>query len=144
MDARIVSKLGSTVGILLMVAVLLGCSSGSEEVKDAKDSNHRQVTVLRPVHWEVNGEPYGKALHIRSDVGYCDGSPMPYIKRVRIQEHAGKALLTAMLITVARSGGVACAGVRLGVRKTVMLKRDVAGRALYDASFSPPRKRWPQ
>lgn len=144
MNARIASKLGSVAGILLVITVLLGCSSSVDKVKESRDSIDRQAMALRSIHWKVNGEPHGRVLHISSDVGYCDGSPVPRIKRVRIEEHARKALLTAMLTSPVRSADVACAGVRLGVSKTVTLKQGVAGRVIYDASFSPPKRRWPR
>jgi len=144
MDVRMGSRLGYVVGVLLMIAVLLGCSSGGEDVKGSSTAGHRPASALRPVRWKISGKPDGRMLRIRSDVGYCSGSPKPYIKRVRSDEHGRKVLLTAMLTVVTRSTDVACAGVRLGVSKTVMLRRDVAGRAIYDASVSPPRRRWPR
>lgn len=144
MDARIASKSGSVGGILLVMAALLGCSSSNDTVKESRDTVHRKAVVLRPVHWKVNGEPSGRVIRISSDVGYCDGSPMPRIKRVRVEERTEKVLLTAMLTTSVLPADVACAGVSLGISKAVTLKRDLAGRAIYDASFSPPRKRWPR
>lgn len=112
--------------------------------KESRDPVDRRAVAMRPVHWKVIGEPRGRILRIASDVAYCDESPMPRIKRVRVEEPAREVLLTAMLTTTVRSADIACAGVRLGVSKTVALKQDVAGRAIYDASFSPPRKRWPR
>lgn len=144
MIVRIAKKLGSVATILLVMAALLGCNSSDGTKNEVTDSLRQQVTELRPVHWKMSGEPSERTVRISSEVGYCDGSPVPRIQRVRVEERARKVSLTAMLTTPVRPTGVACADVRLGVTKTVTLKRDLAGRAIYDASFSPPKKRWPR
>lgn len=144
MVSRLVTRLASIVGILSVAGVLLGCNTSDDKAHETTGVFRQWDTALRPVHWKTNGKPIGRTIRIRSDVDYCDGSPVPRIQRIRVDEHARKVLLTAMLTTSVRPTGVACADVRIGVHKTVTLKRDLAGRTIYDASFSPPRKRWPR
>lgn len=98
--------------------------------------------AVRPVHWKVFGPPMGRIVRISSIVGYCAGGVKPRIQSVRIREETEKVLLTAMLM-IPSTGGEGCAGVGLGVRKTVRLKRSLGKRQLYDASVSPPQRRWP-
>lgn len=97
---------------------------------------------VRPVHWKVLGPPQGSRVRISSEVGYCVGGVQPKIQTVRIREEGEKVLITA-LVTVPPSEGEGCAGVGLGLRKTVNLKRRVGSRPLFDASSVPPLKRWP-
>ena len=99
---------------------------------------------LRPVRWKIYGPPIGRRVRIISEVGHCAGTEKPGIGVVHVDERVRLVLLTAML-TVGGSGrGEGCAGVRIGLHKIVRLERPLGERALYDASVSPPAKRWPR
>jgi hypothetical protein len=63
---------------------------------------------------------------------------------VRTRERGQAIILTALLANFRHPDkqGV-CAGVEMGVAKTIELSKDLGSRALYDGSTSPPTKRWP-
>jgi len=107
-------------------------------------SRRAQSREMHQVHWKSHGPPAGKTVRIVSEVGHCAGTEKPRIEEVRIREREDRVLLTAFLTVPERGIGEACAGTALGVRKVIRLRRPLGGRALYDASFSPPKLRWPQ
>jgi hypothetical protein len=96
----------------------------------------------RPVHWKIFGPPQERSVRISAVVGYCAGDVMPRIQSVRVREDREKILITAMQ-TIPTSNGKGCAGIGFGLHKTLRLRRPLGRRKLYDASTSPPKKRWP-
>lgn len=134
-----------TLFMLDSVSLLVVQCDGSEPHKDqtVEDGLQTIVDQLRPVKWKVNGAPTGRLVRIVSMVGRCAGAGLPRIKVVHIVEKPRRVLLTAMLTVVSSDTRKGCAGVAVGVRKTIRLRRPVANRALYDASATPPALRWP-
>jgi len=114
---------------------------GSLHKGDPQMKGREQV---RQVHWNTYGAPQGKTIQIISNVGYCAGTERPRIKRVSVRERRHKVFLTAFLTVRSTGNGEGCAGVGYGVRKVVHLRRPLGSRALYDASFSPPKQSWPK
>lgn len=123
---------------------LFGCgdSADGDDKPQAVDERPNAQQV-RPVRWKVSGPPVDRKVRIASVVGYCVGAEKPRIKSVHVVEKARRVLLTAML-TVVKVGRESCAGVSLGVQKIIKLEHPLGERELYDASLSPPAKRWPR
>lgn len=132
---------------LVVVVILMGCgkiATGDGDGLQTRDMQQREKEHLRQVHWKIYGPPSEKTVQIISEVGYCVGTNKPRIARVRIEERPRKVLLTAFLTVVPIEHEKGCADVRLGVHRFVHLKDPVGDRALYDASFSPAKLRWPR
>jgi hypothetical protein len=142
---KTIISVGVIASVLSIVFGLAGCSASKEKTTAEREGEVvHQRTTYRTVHWRLVGAPSGKFIRIASDVGYCDGVRPPSIHTVHSDERKEDVLLTAVLAAPKQDPGVACAGVRLGLEKTVMLKRALDDRSIFDASFSPPRMRWPR
>jgi hypothetical protein len=93
--------------------------------------------------------------------GYCLGEPKPEIDHVELVERPKtskrpfkSAVITVFLRFPAPTeviGSVnpdepqpGCAGIGLGILSRIKLKRNVDDLALFDGSFAPPRRSWPQ
>lgn len=100
-----------------------------------------------PVRWQLLSIPGSRRVRIGGSVPWCPGSdaanlpPIPRIQRVRRIERPHKVFITAFLIHRARKG---CLAVASPVHYVVTLRHKLNGRSLYDASTSPPAKRWPR
>lgn len=116
----------------------------SEQLRSHALKLMRRRDQVRQVHWKTYGAPREKTVRIISEVGYCAGTEKPRIRKVRTRERKHRVLLTAFLTEPSRGNGEGCAGVGYGVRKVVRLRQPLGSRALYDASFSPPKQRWPK
>ena len=96
------------------------------------------------MRWYLAYSPSERTIRIARAVGYCVGAPKPWIGKVRTRERDRAVIVTAFLDMKRASAAKnpTCAGVELNVEKTVQLPSDLDGRALYDGSTSPPKKRW--
>ncbi len=94
------------------------------------------------VHWSLGSVPHGRLIKIEALAGYCGVGRRPLISKVHVREEGSKVLLGAVLTEFILPGP--CAGVGVGVSKTVTLPRPLGRRGLYDASVNPPAKRWPR
>lgn len=105
-----------------------------------KDSPYQRKP--EPVQWKVLGTPNRTTVSIGNWVGWCPGSgPLPKIKGVRQVDHPHFVTLTAFLINHPPKN---CPGVETGADYLVHIRGGLRGRALYDGSQSPPKKRWPR
>jgi hypothetical protein len=133
--------------LLFAVVAVIGCGDQNSANGRSVEANatSQRTDELRPVKWNIFGPPSGRRIKIVIEVEYCAGTTQPRIETVRIKERKGKILLTAMLYDPAsKNRGQACAGVGLAVFKKVWLRTELKGRSIYDASASPPQKRWPK
>ena len=106
---------------------------------------------------EAAGDPRTHALGLSISSGYCVGEPPPKFAHVKVIERpktaknpSRSAVITAYVRFPAPTeveGEVkpgepqpACGGIGVGIFKRIKLKRPVKGLALYDGSFSPPRR----
>ena len=96
-----------------------------------------------PVQWRVLTPPSGKRVEIGKFVPWCAaiGKPKPRIGRVEESDRGRRVLLTAYLIHRARGQ---CGRVETLVSYTVVLRKPLDGRELYDGSVHPAAKRWPR
>jgi hypothetical protein len=96
-----------------------------------------------PVQWRVLAPPDGKRVEVGRFVAWCPGigRPKPRISRVSESDQGRRVLLTAYLIHRTRGQ---CGRVAVLVSHTVILRRPLGGRKLYDASVHPAVKRWPR
>lgn len=133
-------------GVGVTVIIAWGLNGMSVAEGDSLHNGNPQMKreQVRQVHWKTYGAPQGKTVRIISEVSYCAGLDKPRIERVRVQEERRRVLLTAFLAGPVPNKGEACADVAVGVRKMVHLRRNLDDRTLYDASFSPPKRRWPK
>ena len=130
---RPVAKLPCLIGLAVVIALLgVGCGSG------------RGGDGFEWVVWEVKGP---RELRISGQTGYCVGRhPKPKIHKVEVEYEDDRIYITARMKpnpAVRESQTRPCAGVILGVLKTVHLKRDIADSVIYDTSTDPPTQRWP-
>jgi hypothetical protein len=98
------------------------------------------------VRWQVVYPPSpGKEVTIGSVNRWCVGTPKPRMTRVDVSEGRQSVVLTAFVTRPRLRGkNLACAGLELGLGKTVRLSRGLGDRALFDGSTSPLEKRWPR
>lgn len=130
--------LAVSIAALLTLAACGSSSDGS----GPKDRSH-PPDQLRPIAWEVFGQPVGREIRIIANTGYCAGTPKPRIPVVHVAERDRRILITAM-VTVNRANQAACDAVGYAIRRKVRLARPLAERRVYDAVTSPPRLRWPR
>jgi hypothetical protein len=106
----------------------------------------KEHVVAKPhsklVRWSLGSVPHGRQIKIEAVAGYCGAGKRPLISKVRVREEGSKVLLGAVLTEF--NGPGPCAGVGVGVSKTVTLAKPLGRRGLYDASVNPPAKRWPR
>lgn len=133
---------------LLFLLVLLGglfslatCGSSSEGRGAISRSLHPDQ--LRPIAWEVFGQPGGREIRIIADTEYCVGTPKPRMPVVHVAEQGRRIVVTAM-VTVNRARQTVCEDVGYALRREIELARPLAERKIYDAVTSPPRLRWPR
>lgn len=99
--------------------------------------------VEGPVQWRVLAPPSGKRVEIGKFVAWCAGigRPKPRISRVLESDQGDRILLTAYLAHRAHGQ---CGRVGVLVSRTVILRRPLGQRKLYDGSVHPAAKRWPR
>jgi hypothetical protein len=109
------------------------------------DSEAVHAGDLKPRPWTFQFVGSKKTLRLAVRTGYCVNDTPPYIEKVRVRERAHTIILTTLVrYPPSTSTAEACAGVGIGLFRTVVLDRPVGrGVALYDGSISPPKKRWP-
>lgn len=130
------------VPLLFFIAVSsLGLSSG-ESRADTR-SGHRGILKAR--QWSFRFIKDMTAIELSVQTGYCVDNDPPFIEKVDIAERPRSAVLTAFVrYPPPAAHSESCAGVGVGLVKTVSLKRPIQGLALYDGKTSPPTKRWPK
>jgi hypothetical protein len=124
---------------VMLVAVAVGAcgsSSGATEEHAAAKPHSRLV------RWSLGSVPRGRQIKIEVIAGYCGAGKRPLISKVHVREEGSKVLLGAVLTEFIGPGP--CAGVGVGLSKTVTLAKPLGRRGLYDASVNPPAKRWPR
>jgi hypothetical protein len=151
---REAAKVGVVVALLLISILVGACGSssggGSGATSTAKKGRLEEPTEDAPrgkphsklVQWALGATPRGRQVKIEVTVGYCGSGKKPVISNAHVEEKAKEVLIGAIVTEFGRPGP--CAGVEIGLSKTVTLPRPLGRRALYDASENPPAKRWPR
>jgi hypothetical protein len=148
--ARAASYFFVGVAALFGVACGEGNSSVASTVRQASISQHGQGHSTasggergRAIGWKLSGAPGSdRYVHIVSVVGYCGAGRKPRLRSVGISERRRAVVLTARVVP-SRQGSGGCAPLGVILERTVRLRRPLGGRALFDGSTSPPRRRWP-
>lgn len=126
-------------GLLSLVA----CGSSGEGSGTMSMSRSDLPDQLRPIAWEVFGQPAGREIRIVAYPEYCVGTPKPRMPVVHVAEEGRRVVVTAM-VTVNRARQTFCDGVGYAVRSKIRLARPLTERKVYDAVTSPARLRWPR
>lgn len=130
---------------LVLVSMSCGGSSSAQPTRYHDGDRSQGHVKTRPIEWHLINSPEGATVRIGNPIDWCYGAPKPRISEVRIREGNRAVILTALLANFQKPDKQgACAGVEMGVVKTVELSEDLGDRALYDGSASPPAKRWPR
>lgn len=98
---------------------------------------------LAPIHWRLASPPKGRQVQVFSAEGYCIGESPPQYEAVRVSERDRKVLITTYVRTGRPTERELCRGVGGFQRGIVVLPHGVSGAQLYDASTTPPSRRWP-
>jgi hypothetical protein len=96
-----------------------------------------------PIKWKILSKP--RHGIVRIGVGFVPWCPeipnsKPRINAVKEVDKPGAVLLTAYFINPTERG---CAEVAYIAERAVKLRTQLRGRPIYDASQSPPVRRWP-
>lgn len=98
---------------------------------------------LVPVHWKLSGMPEGRRARIYAGRGYCAGDVPPEFQGVRVSEQGSRIFITAYVNRSAPSEHAVCRGIGGLQRGVVRVRQAVDEVRIFDASTSPPSKRWP-
>jgi hypothetical protein len=151
---RRAEKFRVATALLLASTILCSCGSGMRTTPSADSggggrrpagSTRTLAATVRHNHrarWSLSGVPRGRVVRIASVAGYCPSGRKPVISAARVRESGSKVFIVAVVSEF--RGPRPCLGVSTGISRTVLLAKALRRRQLYDASESPPAKRWPR
>lgn len=96
----------------------------------------------QPTEWTVTSVVGEHEVKLQAVVGYCGGAPKPRISHVGVRNEGDRIYLSVFVQPKERDD-VPCRGVALSIFKRVHLARKLSQVELFDASSSPPMRRWP-
>lgn len=124
-------------------------STGVSKSPSLRRATHRpNLPAHRAIPTEWHLEPLrsqGSVLRLMSTVGWCVRAPKPAVAAVRVREGRDAVVVTVFRTDPRNQSKYrVCAGLELGLTKTLRLSADLGDRVLYDGSISPPTRRWPR
>jgi hypothetical protein len=136
------------------VGVALACASAAADTASARVEavSWQAAELVIPAEQAV----VGRIFTVVVDGSYCAGGPRPRIHHVTVVERARtparpfkSAVITVFMEwpepeAVAPAPNLFCAGLGNSISKRVTLKRRAEDLFLYDGSYSPPRRVWPE
>ena len=130
---RLAASLRTTLGCVLLVGLFssaLGCGGGGDHATSA-------------VPWHVSRVLGPRQVRLVASVEACHLHPTPAIQRPVIEYSGKKVFIELRVASQEHSEDEGCLLLKLGVYRTVTLKRNLDDLLLFDASTDPPERRRP-